>query len=333
MRNEKLESSNGRQKTGVRIQNLRRFFSKVSIFILGLFSFALVSCNNSNKDPKATGIYESVNSGTITCLVDESVWDFMQPVFKMYDSAYKEINPTFIKVTSREAMAQLLSGNAKVIVTPRDYLKDEDSLMKVFKVKPHERAIYAIDGLVFYANKDFPLDSISDEQLKTLLAKPDAKFKDYFPQFKKEPVFICNDFTSSEYANLQKIVLKGKLPKKQIILEKNSEFVKNYVKANPDAIGIGYLSQIVKDTDLKGLMVSFNDSTGKYIFPHVVHQANILRKYYPFIVNHYVYILEKRRDRVFWFAMFLEREFIVQSYFNNSGIVPSYAKIRLVEEE
>lgn len=289
-------------------------------------------CNGSGKDPKATGIYESVNSGTITCWVDESVWDFMQPVFKMYDSAYKEIHPTFIKVTSREAMAQLLSGNAKVIITPRDYLKDEDSLMKAYKVEKHERAIYAIDGLVFYVNKDYPLDSITDEQLRTVLTKGDVILKSYFPQLKKEPEFVCNDYISSEYANLNSIVLKSQPMKRKIIFKENSHLVREFVKANPNSIGIGYLSQVVKDDSLKCLMISFVDTSGKYVFPHVVHQANILRKYYPYVINHYVYILKKQRDRAFWFAMFLEREFVVQSYFNNAGIVPAYAKIRLVEE-
>lgn len=303
-----------------------------ALMILISFLCFEYGCNNNYKDPKATGIYESVNSGTITCWVDEAVWDFMQPVFKMYDSAYKEIHPTFNKVTSREAMAQLLSGNAQVIVTPRDYLKDEDSLMKVFKVEKHERAIYAIDGLVFFVNKDFPLDSITDEQLQSILLKENVGFKTYFPNLKKEPLIVCNDYTSSEYANLKSIVLKSEPKKNKIVFKANSDSVKNYVKENQNAIGIGYLSQVVNEGDLKCLMISYIDTSGRYIFPHVVHQANILRKYYPYIVNHYVYILKKQRDRAFWFAMFLEREFVVQSYFNRAGIVPAYAKIRLIEE-
>jgi ABC-type phosphate transport system substrate-binding protein len=322
------------KKSNQRIAYKLRYIAQLICFLLLIIPLLVLEfgCNGSGKDPKATGIYESVNSGTITCWVDESVWDFMQPVFRMYDSAYKEIYPTFIKVTSREAMAQLLSGNAKVIITPRDYLKDEDSLMRAYKVERHERAIYAIDGLVFYVNKDFPLDSVTDEQLRTVFTKGDVGLKSYFPQLKKEPEFVCNDYISSEYANLNSIVLKSKTLKHKIIFKENSHLVKEFVKSNSNSIGIGYLSQVVKDDSLKCLMVSFVDSSGKYIFPHVVHQANILRKYYPYIVNHYVYILKKQRDRAFWFAMFLEREFVVQSYFNNYGIVPAYAKIRLVEE-
>lgn len=311
-----------------------KFMLTLKFFLILIIPLLVLEfgCNSSGKDPKATGIYESVNSGTITCWVDESVWDFLQPVFRMYDSAYKEIHPTFFKVTSREAMAQLLSGNGKVIITPRDYLKDEDSLMKAYKVEKHERAIYAIDGLVFYVQKDFPLDSLTDEQLRAVFTKGDVGLRNYYPNLKKEPEFVCNDYISSEYANLKSIVLKSQPIKQKIIFKANSNLVKEFVKSNPNSIGIGYLSQVVKDESLKCLMVSFVDTSGKYIFPHVVHQANILRRYYPYIVNHYVYLLKKQRDRAFWFALFLEREFIVQSYFNNAGIVPAYAKIRLVEE-
>jgi hypothetical protein len=174
---------------------------------------------------------------------------------------------------------------------------------------------------------------MTDAQLKEILTKSDGSFKKFFPQFKKEPVFVCNESNSSEYANLKSIVLKSEPAKNKIKYEMNSETVRKYVKENQNTIGIGYLSQVVKDPELKCLMFSYIDTAGKYIFPHVVHQANILRKYYPYIVNHYVYILNKQRDRAFWFAMFLEREFVVQSYFNNSGIVPAYAKIRLIEEE
>jgi ABC-type phosphate transport system substrate-binding protein len=308
-----------------------RTITKFSMFIV--IVLVIVSCDNSGKDPKATGRYASINSGTFTCYIDEAVWDFLQPVFKMYDSTYPEMHATFYKSSSREAMAQFLAGNTKAIITPRDYLKDEDSLMKAFHVEKHERAIYALDGLVFFTHKDFPLDTLSDGQIKNFFKNKDYKLKKIYPNLKEEPVFVCSDVNSSEYANLKSIALNGELASKKIIFQKNYSAVKDYIHNNPNAIGIGYLSQVVKDDKLKCLRISFNDSSGKYIFPHVVHQANILRKYYPYIVNHYVYILEKRQDRVFWFAKFMEREFIVQSYFNKYGIVPAYAKIRLVEEE
>ena len=135
------------------------------IVLISLF----FSCNQEGKDPKATGRFESVNSGTFTCYVDDAVWDLMKEPLRMYDSSYKEIHPKFIKSTSREAMAQLLAGNTQAIITPRDYLKDEDSLMKKYKVAKHERAIYAIDGLVFFTKSNFPTDTLNVLQIKQVL--------------------------------------------------------------------------------------------------------------------------------------------------------------------
>jgi hypothetical protein len=301
------------------------FFALLFVLIL------LFSCSSEHKDPKATGKYESINSGTFTCYVDESIWDFMREPLRLYDSAYPEIYPEFIKANARECMANLLSGNTKAIITPRDYLKDEDSLMKVFNVEKHERAIYALDGLVFYASRDFPLDTLTDEQIKKVLTEKNYSLKEIYSRLFYEPKFVCADQNSSEFANLKEIVLGRSPDFSKISFAKNSDSVMRMVRENSNLIGIGYLSQVVSDTSVKGLMISFIDSSGKYVFPHVVHQANILRKFYPYIIQHYVYIVEKRRDRVFWFAKFLEKEYLVQLYFNNAGIVPAYARIRLIE--
>jgi hypothetical protein len=306
----------------------------IEIFSLMTVAVCLFSCNQEGKDPKATGRFESVNSGTFTCYVDDAVWDLLQEPLRMYDSAYKEIYPKFIKSTSREAMAQLLAGNTQAIITPRDYLQDEDSLMKKYKVVKHERAIFAIDGLVFFTKNNFPTDTLNDLQIKQVLTESNKKLSDFYPQFKSEPLFICPEITSSEWANLNRIVLKGKPTSGKVKLVKDFKEVKEYVRNNNNAVGIGYLSQVVKDFDLKMLNISFKDSTGRYrVAKYPVHQANILRGLYPYPVNHYCYILEKRQDRVFWFAKFMEREFVVQSYFNNFGIVPAFARIELIEQE
>jgi len=304
------------------------------ISIIALTFTFLISCDGDHKDPKATGRYESINSGTFTCYVDEAVWDLMQPVFKMYDSAYSEINPKFIKTNSRNAMAQLLATNADAIITPRDYLKDEDSLMKVYKVDRHQRAIFAIDGLVFFVQKNFPIDTLNQDQLLQYFTKNDVKFKSFYEKLETEPTFVCNSYLSSEFANLNTLVAKNKLVIKKIKLLDSIQAVIDFVKNNLNSIGIAYLSNIVNQENFKLLRIGFTDTSGKRIFPkYPVHQANIVRGLYPFKVNHYVYILRLQRDRVFWFAKFLETEFIVQSYFNKYGIVPAYAKIKLIENE
>ncbi len=308
---------------------------KIKLFVVSIpLILILISCNSEYKDPKATGRFQSINSGTFTCYVDGSVWEMMQPVFRMYDSAYPEIHPFFLKTTSRNAMAQLLATNVDAIITPRDYLKDEDSLMKMYKVDKHQRAIFAIDALVFFTNKDFPIDTLNQQQLLEFFTNADKKFSSYYDELRFEPIFICNNYLSSEYANLNKFVSNDKLISKKIKLMDSVEAVLNFVKNNNNAIGIAYLSNIVNRNDFKMLRIGFTDSSGKRIYPkYPVHQANVVRGLYPYPIKHFVYILRPQRDRVFWFAKFLETEYIVQSYFNKFGIVPAYAKIKLVESE
>jgi ABC-type phosphate transport system substrate-binding protein len=308
---------------------LQRFLL-MGIIATGLI-FMLFSCGcNQQKGGEED---ESINKGKVTVYCDESLINLMDKPFQMYDSVYKDIKLTVNVVNAREAMAKLLSGNAACVIVARDYLRDEDSLMKAFKVEPYERMICAEDGLVFYSNKNFPLDTLTDSQLKDVLLNEKAALKSIYPMLNKEPKFISNNYLSSEFANLSKLVL-GKPPIiNKLIMFSSLDSVKNYVLKNNNDIGIGYLSQVVKDTNIKCLRISYTDSSGHYVFPHVVHQANILRRYYPYVVPLYVYLLENRRNIPWWFATFLSKEAIVQKYFLNAGIVPAYAKIKLVEEE
>ncbi len=328
---------------------------KISIISLAIAMFLAFSCGESSKQEKqsakqkeqsskqkerlakqenlkSTGGYESINSGTITVYVDDAIFDFLQPVFRKYDSAYPDIESKFKRTSAREAMAKLLAGEANIILTPRDYLKDEDSLMKAHGVKPKPRDLYAKDALVFFVNKGNPIDSMGVETLKKTLLDKNFRLANEFPKLKKEPTFIVNSRLSSEYANLKQIVLEGEAPSSDNLkLLKNIRSVKDYIRKNKGNIGVGYLSQVINDNRFKFIKFSYYDSTRSYVFPHVVHQANIVRGFYPFIVKHYAYRFEERRDIAFWFSKFIGTEAVVQRYFLNSGIVPAYARVKLIE--
>jgi ABC-type phosphate transport system substrate-binding protein len=317
-----------------KIELKKEKFSKANfniffVLVLLAISVYLNSCGNADEKNK----WEAVNSGKITVYCDESVYKLLQKPFRYYDSAYKDIKLTVIKVSARDAMAKLLSGGSPAVIIARDYLHDEDSLMKAFKVHPHERMIYAEDALVFFANKEYPLDSMNDGQVKKLFTDKNTDFKKLFPKIKKEPKLAINSVTSSEYANLKHLVIKDSKLNRKLIYLSNSDSVVQYVKENPDAIGIGFLSQVVNDLSLKLIKIGFVDTTGKYIFPHVVHQANIVRRYYPYIVPEYVYLLEDRKNLPFWFAIFIAKERVVQTYFKDAGIVPAFARFKLIGEE
>lgn len=264
---------------------------------------------------------------------DESIYNLMLPCVAHYDSTGSVVKVTFRKTTAWDAMAKLLAKEADAIVISRDYTRYEDSLMKAFGVYPHTRLTLAYDALVFYVSKDSPLDTLTDEQIRKYLTDRNFSLKKIFKQLQTEPIIAVNSPMSSELVNLNQLVLKGKNILRPVKIFQTHDSVKNYVKTNPNAIGIGYLSHLFAEPDLRPLPISFMDSTGNYIFPHNVNQPNILRNLYPYIVKHYIYVLDKLNDNSMTFARFLYNPGFAQKHFFEKGIVPANAEFRLIEED
>lgn len=264
---------------------------------------------------------------------DEAIYNLLLPCVKHYDSTGSVVKVTFRKTTAWDAMAKLLARETDAIIIARDYTFYEDSLMKAFGVFPHTRLTLAYDALVFYVAKDSPLDTLTHEQIKNYLTDKNYSLKRRYKQLPSEPIIAVNSPMSSELVNLNYLVLRGGKIERPVKIFQTHDSVKNYVKANPYAIGIGYLSHLFAEPELRALPVSFVDSTGKYVFPHNVNQPNILRELYPYIVKHYIYVLDKLNDNAMTFARYLYNPGFAQKFFFEHGIVPSNAEFRLIEEE
>ena len=301
----------------------------VLIFLL----FFIVSCGE--EEQKSGGdtneVTETMDSGELNVYCDESIYEVLDSAFNMYDEFYPKVKFSSEVVHSRKAMSLLLSGNARAVVIARDYLKDEDSLMEAYGVEEHLRMKIAEDALVFYTHPDFPVDTINASEIKEVLLNQ-KKMTDIYPQLKREPQFVINDPNSSEYSNLRQIVLDNKFIKHSHKMMNGHDSVMNYVKNTDNSIGIGYLSHVVKNPDYKKLRVGFTDSTGNHEMPQAVHQAYIVMRRYPFIVDYYVYLFQKRRDLPYWFATYMAKEARVQKYFKKYGIVPAFAKFKLIKQ-
>ena len=306
---------------------LKVILKLASVAVLALI---FVSCG-SNKDDKLM-TQEEKDYHFARIYIDEGVNEMVAKACRDFDSVDTEAHLTLASETAWDCMAKLLTGDAEAIITPKDYTKYEDSVMKAFYVKPHVRMSFAYDALVFYVAYNQPLDSLTDSQIKTLLTNPDKKFSDYFPRIGKEFEFVTNSHLSSEIVNLKNLVIGKSVEKRKIKYLANHELVMKYVKEN-DAIGIGYLSQVNKYPDLKALRISYIDSSGKYIFPRAVHQANIVRKLYPYIVTHYIYIFSEGKEAAMRLGRYLSKNPGAQKYFLSYGIAPAFAKIKLIDEE
>lgn len=301
-----------------------------NVFLIALCSWFLTSCNNNSDKPAEQ---DPATSGTLELLCDETVYDIIQPTLHQFDSAYPNAHVTAVRVSAREAMARLLADSTRGIIVARNYVRDEDSLMKSHGVTRPAPFAFAIDALAFFVKKDFPLDTISAEQVKAVLRDGKA-FKDFFPHLTAEPTFVVPGVNSSVYGNILNLVTGNNAPQHPIRFVETQADVREAVLNEEQTIGVGYLSAIAADTaHVRALRIGFADSTGKYIMPRVVHQAYVYLQQYPFPVTIQGIMTEDNRALPWGVFSFLSRNAEVQKYFRDIGIVPAFAKIRLVESE
>lgn len=315
-----------------------------------LFSAAVVfaamllgsSCEQK-QDGKPEDV-ESMNSGKLSVYIEDEIFPLLDTAVDMYKADYPNVKLTVEVVNPRNAMAQLLGGNARTIVVSRDYLRDEDSLMKQYNVSVHQRMAIAEDALVIIANPAFPTDTINDSQLFKLTTDKDYSFAADFPKIVQPPVFAVSNINSSAFANFKKLVMRGRQQARNLRYFDSPDSIVDFVASNPNAIGAVYLSKIIKDivsAKIKPLAVGFSDSTGKYFRPRLYSQydypsgiqVNIVQRLYPYIVTYWAYMKEDRRDLPWWFGSYLAKEAKIQKIFKEYGIVPAYAKIKLIQED
>lgn len=297
--------------------------SLLSILIAGLLF--ILGCGGEKK--------EIAKDRKIVVYCDESIFPLFERIVQHYDSTGSLVEVELRRTNAWNAMAKLLARETDAIIIARDYTRYEDSLMKAFNVFPHFKLTIARDALVFYVNKDSPLDTLTDAQIREYLVNKNFSLKKIYTKLQTEPVIASNSPLSSEIINLTKLVLRGNNIQRPLRIFQSHDSVENYVKSNPNAIGIGYLSHLFAKPDLRALPVSFIDSSGNYIFPHNINQPNIIRGYYPYIVEYYVYVLDKLNDDSMTFARYLYNPGFPQKYFFERGIVPANAQFKLIEEE
>lgn len=264
-------------------------------------------------------------------LCDEGCYNLMKKPASDYDSINYNVGINIKPAKAFECVANLMSGKYKAIILGRGFSKYEDSLRIAYKVKPYFNMKIAYDALVFYTNADANIDTLTDQQLKSVFGGGKAITSFYPASGITE--YVTNGQLSSEYYNLKEILLSGKTPKVKLKQFESSDSVVSYVESHKNAMGIGYLSQVIGHGKLHPLSVSFKDSTGTYIFPHNVHQANILRGLYPYKITYYIYLFDENDDTALGFARYLSKAGQAQKYFNDFGIVPAYARIRLTLDE
>ncbi|MBK9250026.1 MAG: substrate-binding domain-containing protein [Ignavibacteria bacterium] len=304
---------------------------KKNSLLIMVVLLAFAACDNEPKQNNGMPA-ETVRAGNVEIACDESVYALLKAIQPVYDTAFPDAKITLKPMPARAAMSELFALKARGIIVARDYTRDEDSVLKAYKRSPHGKFLLAKDALVFFVKRNFPLDTISKNQLAEIFGNTKQTFKQYFPHLPAEPSIVLPSEQSSEYANIVQLVMNNKLTTRTTLHVTSPDSVLFMVK-NTFSIGVSYLSRIVKDTSLKPLMIGYDDSTGEHIWPKPVHQSYIVMEKYPFIVPIFGYLQEERQNLPWGFLTFIRTDPRIQQYFLNAGIVPGFGKFNLIPLE
>lgn len=295
----------------------------MSLAVMSMF------CNGQPENNNA----ETMWRGSLMVWCDDAVAKLLQPQFDAFSKKYPEAHIQVRIASGREVMEALLSRKARLALLARTYLRDEDSLMRVFNVAPHRKLHIATDALVFFATKNLGSDTLSVEALREFFSAG-SPLSSRVKGLTRETSFVLPGALSSVVANVVIQCNDGRTisPSARLCYVGTADSVKQYVRMHANTIGVGLLSEMIKDTSefkLLGIKYTDKDANRRSM---LVEQSAVYREMYPFPVKIESYLLEDLRNLPLGVASFLAYETLPQQYFLKQGIVPAYARIQLIEE-
>ena len=303
--------------------NLKQYATSMSIYLLILFMF---SCSNDEQQQN----YDSPVAGIDTIYVEDVLYPYFMDAKPTYDSVFEHAKITLIPMSARRGMSLFFSDTASCVILARDYLRDEDSIVKAMSL-PFQKIEIAKDGLVFFVAKNIPFDTVNLAQLHDLCTgtSPNVIQKNV----KLDETICIPSMQSSEYAGILQYFSKGMdAPPITFRHFEHRDSLKAHIRKSK-SIGVGLMSDIVKDSTLKAIRIGYTDSTGRRIAPQIVHPGFIVQNMYPLILPIFAYVKSEKKDLVWGFATFMEKDPSIQKVLLNKGIVPSHAKYNLIQED
>jgi hypothetical protein len=180
-------------------------------------------------------------------------------------------------------------------------------------------------------SKDILLDTLNLSQLEGMLSG--VSINSIQKKVVLDEVLCIPSMQSSEYAGLLKYFSKGNSALSVTFKQyENRDSLKAYVRSSK-SIGIGLMSDILKDSTLKAIRIGYTDSTGKRVAPQIVHPGFIVQNMYPLVLPIFAYVKNEKKDLAWGFATFMEKDPSIQKVLLNKGIIPSHAKYNLIQEE
>jgi len=207
-------------------------FLKITVVLL-LLVFLGITCNKK----KENTTIESVQTGNITMLVDETLLPVIQDEVEIFESRF-DAKITLLPKSETEIIIDLMQDNSKVAIMARKLTTEEFNNFQSRKIKP-EQARFAIDAIALIANKNTKDTIVALKDIINLLQqKPQKNIKGL--------VFDNpNSSTARLFNQLAGITV---FPSNGIFSFKTNDEVIKYVSENNGMIGVVGLNWINNPT-------------------------------------------------------------------------------------
>jgi len=212
-----------------------------ALLILGLLSLCT---------PTPQG--ESVLSGKISVVCDESTYPLVKAEADTFMKLYTKASITVEPKSTREAIAALFNQEARLAVTTREFTTQEDSLALANKIKPVSYK-FAIEAVGFVLNPANPDTQMTMENLARVLSG-EAKDWRQVGKGRGAILVVLRNENFGDYEFVKKEILVEKNYTKDVYKVNNTQQVLETVAKEKWAIGIvpmAWLNDTVKPLALK----------------------------------------------------------------------------------
>lgn len=283
----------------------------IGIVIIGIISIVF-SCRKGKEET----IKETIISGNVTILVDESVFPIVEDQRDVFQNTYRA-NMTLDSGPEAEAINNLIEDRARIGIFTRMLSNEEESALKT-KATP-KITKFALDAVVFIINKKEQDSVIELDEVYAYLNGDSSSVKN----------LVFDNPNSSVTRNiLEKLnIEKNKI--KTVYSRGTSEELIKFISENEGYIGvlgINWLTQTPKELlkysenvrILSVKNVKSDKSDNQYIYPS---QANIGKKTYPLTRELFLLNYQGTKGLGMGFASFVASD-IGQRIVLTSGLAP-----------
>lgn len=300
-----------------------------------LFTVLLFAGCGGDENPKES---DTPTTGQINVCVDETFAQVIDSEVNTFQKIYTYAKLDVKYKSEAQAVNDLLSDSARLIIIPRKLTKEEKSYFEKQKIIPTERRV-CYDAIAVILNNDNKDTLMTMQNFRDIMSGKFTSWRQLDPKSSLSNIQIVFDSPNSSTVRYVKEKVNGQLAKNSYAVNNNSAVV-DYVAKNRNAVGVIGVNWISDKDDslthnflrrIKVVGLSADSvkapSVGDYYQPY---QAYIAQKTYPLTREIYMITGEARAGLGSGFIAFVASD-KGQRIFLKAGLVPATAPIRLVE--